>query len=161
EFHNCSTITGELARRRSWTSNVEPSVTWFMPLTEGATKYRFTSGRPRNGPPETLISGFGASLRSARDIDVPFDTPTSVVNATSNVAKPIATPSENVTGTPVKTSVPVHLTEATRRRRFVHSPRGRRRLLMKLLRNTGADRVIDVIRPWVKPGNQLDVVSPT
>jgi hypothetical protein len=32
---------------------------------------------------------------------------------------------------------------------------------MKLLRNTGADRVIDVIRPWVKPGNQLDVVSPT
>jgi hypothetical protein len=32
---------------------------------------------------------------------------------------------------------------------------------MKLLRNTGADRVIDVIRPWITPGNQLDVVSPT
>jgi len=32
---------------------------------------------------------------------------------------------------------------------------------MRLLRNTGADRVIDVIRPSVKPGNQLDVVSPT
>src|SRR5215831_8401352 len=31
---------------------------------------------------------------------------------------------------------------------------------MKLLRNTGADRVIDVIRPWLAPGNQLDVVSP-
>jgi SNF2 family DNA or RNA helicase len=32
---------------------------------------------------------------------------------------------------------------------------------MKLLRNTGADRVIDVVRPWLGPGNQLDVVSPT
>jgi hypothetical protein len=32
---------------------------------------------------------------------------------------------------------------------------------MKLLRNTGADRVIDVIRPWITPGNQIDVVSPT
>ena len=32
---------------------------------------------------------------------------------------------------------------------------------MKLLRNTGADRVIDVIRPWIAPKNQLDVVSPT
>ena len=32
---------------------------------------------------------------------------------------------------------------------------------MKLLRNTGADRVIDVIRPWITSGNQLDVVSPT
>src|SRR5437868_3061994 len=32
---------------------------------------------------------------------------------------------------------------------------------MKLLRNTGADRVIDVIRPWIAPGSQLDVVSPT
>jgi hypothetical protein len=32
---------------------------------------------------------------------------------------------------------------------------------MKLLRNTGADRVIDAIRPWLADGNQLDVVSTT
>ena len=32
---------------------------------------------------------------------------------------------------------------------------------MKLLRNTGADRVIDVVGPGLGPGNQLDVVSPT
>jgi SNF2-related domain len=32
---------------------------------------------------------------------------------------------------------------------------------MRLLRNTGADRVIDVIRPWLTPGSELDVVSPT
>jgi hypothetical protein len=32
---------------------------------------------------------------------------------------------------------------------------------MKVLRNTGADRVIDVIRPWITLGNRLDVVSPT
>jgi hypothetical protein len=32
---------------------------------------------------------------------------------------------------------------------------------MKLLRNTGAERVIDLIRPWVGPGNRLDIVTPT
>lgn len=31
---------------------------------------------------------------------------------------------------------------------------------MRLLRNVGADRVIDAIRPWLGDGNQLDVVSP-
>jgi hypothetical protein len=31
---------------------------------------------------------------------------------------------------------------------------------MKLLRNVGADRVIDEIRPWLADGNQIDVVSP-
>ena len=30
---------------------------------------------------------------------------------------------------------------------------------MKILRNTGTERVIDLIRPWLKPGNQLDVVT--
>ena len=32
---------------------------------------------------------------------------------------------------------------------------------MKILRNTGTERVIDLIRPWLEPGNQLDVVTPT
>ena len=32
---------------------------------------------------------------------------------------------------------------------------------MKLLRNTGAERVVDLIRPQVKPGNQLDLVTST
>jgi SNF2 family DNA or RNA helicase len=32
---------------------------------------------------------------------------------------------------------------------------------MKILRNTGTERVIDVIRPWLKPGSQLDVVTPS
>lgn len=32
---------------------------------------------------------------------------------------------------------------------------------MKILRNTGTERVIDLIRPWLKPGNQLDVVTPS
>ena len=32
---------------------------------------------------------------------------------------------------------------------------------MKLVRNTGTDRVIDLIRPWLKPGNQLDVATPS
>jgi hypothetical protein len=32
---------------------------------------------------------------------------------------------------------------------------------MKLLRNTGANRVIDSIRPLLAEGNQLDVISPT
>ena len=31
---------------------------------------------------------------------------------------------------------------------------------MKLVQNTGADRVIDLIRPKFRPGGQLDVVSP-
>jgi hypothetical protein len=30
---------------------------------------------------------------------------------------------------------------------------------MKILRNTGTDRVIDLVRPWLIQGNQLDVVS--
>jgi SNF2 family DNA or RNA helicase len=32
---------------------------------------------------------------------------------------------------------------------------------VKLLRNTGTERVIDLIRPWLQPGNQLDVVTPS
>ena len=31
---------------------------------------------------------------------------------------------------------------------------------MKLVRNTGSDRVIEVIRPWFVPGHQLDIVTP-
>ena len=31
---------------------------------------------------------------------------------------------------------------------------------MKLVRNTGSDRVIEVIRPWFVPGRQLDIVTP-
>ncbi len=30
---------------------------------------------------------------------------------------------------------------------------------MKIIRNTGTERVIDLIRPWLTPGNQLDVVT--
>ena len=30
---------------------------------------------------------------------------------------------------------------------------------MKLLRNTGTERVIDLVRPWLVHGNQLDVVT--
>jgi len=30
---------------------------------------------------------------------------------------------------------------------------------MKIIRNAGTERVIDLIRPWLKPGNQLDVVT--
>src|SRR5258708_29246662 len=30
---------------------------------------------------------------------------------------------------------------------------------MKIVRNTGTERVIDLIRPWVKPDGQVDVVS--
>jgi hypothetical protein len=32
---------------------------------------------------------------------------------------------------------------------------------MKLVRNAGTERVIDLIRPWLAPGNQLDIVTPT
>ncbi len=32
---------------------------------------------------------------------------------------------------------------------------------MKIVRNTGTERVIDLIRPWLKPDGQLDVVSPS
>ena len=32
---------------------------------------------------------------------------------------------------------------------------------MKLIRNTGTDRVIDLIQPYLRPGNQLDCISPT
>jgi len=31
---------------------------------------------------------------------------------------------------------------------------------MKLVRNTGTDRIIDLIRPHIKPGSQLDMVTP-
>ena len=30
---------------------------------------------------------------------------------------------------------------------------------MKLLRNSGAERLVDLIRPQVQPGNQLDLVT--
>jgi hypothetical protein len=30
---------------------------------------------------------------------------------------------------------------------------------MKLVRNAGTERVIDLVRPWLQPGNQLDVVT--
>jgi hypothetical protein len=30
---------------------------------------------------------------------------------------------------------------------------------MKIIRNTGAERVIDLVRPWLGQGNQLDVVT--
>ena len=32
---------------------------------------------------------------------------------------------------------------------------------MKLVRNTGTERVIDLVRPWLQPGNQLDLVTPS
>ncbi len=32
---------------------------------------------------------------------------------------------------------------------------------MKIVRNTGTERVIDLIRPWLKSGNQLDMVTPS
>jgi hypothetical protein len=32
---------------------------------------------------------------------------------------------------------------------------------MRLLQNTGAERVIDLVRPWVASGNQLDIVTST
>lgn len=32
---------------------------------------------------------------------------------------------------------------------------------MKLIRNTGTDRVIDLIKPHLGPGNQLDLITPT
>jgi len=32
---------------------------------------------------------------------------------------------------------------------------------MKIIRNTGTERVIDLVRPWLMPGNQLDVVTPS
>jgi len=31
---------------------------------------------------------------------------------------------------------------------------------MKILRNTGSERVIDVVRPWLSPGHQIDLVTP-
>ena len=31
---------------------------------------------------------------------------------------------------------------------------------MKVVRNAGADRVIDLLHPWLKPGHQLDMVTP-
>ena len=32
---------------------------------------------------------------------------------------------------------------------------------MKIVRNTGTERVIDLMRPCLKPGHQLDMVTPT
>ena len=32
---------------------------------------------------------------------------------------------------------------------------------MRLVRNAGSDRVIDLVRPWLTRGNRLDVVTPT
>src|SRR4051794_11147471 len=32
---------------------------------------------------------------------------------------------------------------------------------MKILRNAGTQRVIDLIRPWLTSGNQLDVITPS
>jgi hypothetical protein len=32
---------------------------------------------------------------------------------------------------------------------------------MKLVLNAGTERVIDLIRPWLAPGKQLDIVTPT
>lgn len=32
---------------------------------------------------------------------------------------------------------------------------------MKIIRNTGTERVIDLIRPWLKSGHQLDMVTPS
>ncbi len=31
---------------------------------------------------------------------------------------------------------------------------------MKLVRNTGSDRVMDVLRPWFIPGRNIDIVTP-
>jgi len=31
---------------------------------------------------------------------------------------------------------------------------------MRLVRNAGSDRVIELVRPWLKPGSRLDVVTP-
>ncbi len=32
---------------------------------------------------------------------------------------------------------------------------------MKLVSNTGTQRVIDLIRPWLAPGHRLDMVTPS
>lgn len=32
---------------------------------------------------------------------------------------------------------------------------------MKFVSNAGTDRVVDLVRPWLKPNNQFDVVSPS
>ncbi len=32
---------------------------------------------------------------------------------------------------------------------------------MRVIRNAGTDRVIDLLRPWLKPGHQADLVTPT
>jgi len=31
---------------------------------------------------------------------------------------------------------------------------------MRIVRNTGTDRVVDLVRPWLEPGHQLDMVTP-
>ena len=32
---------------------------------------------------------------------------------------------------------------------------------MKFVSNAGTDRVVDLVRPWLRPNHQLDVVSPS
>lgn len=31
---------------------------------------------------------------------------------------------------------------------------------MRFVSNVGSDRVLDLVRPWMQPGHQLDMVSP-
>lgn len=33
----------------------------------------------------------------------------------------------------------------------------RRRGLVRIIRNTGTDRVVDLVRPWLQPGHSLDI----
>ena len=57
----------------------------------------------------------------------------------------------------------VHLVPALRWS-MGHAPgsgTGQKYRRMKIIRNTGTDRVIDLIRPGLKPGNQIDIVTPT
>ena len=35
---------------------------------------------------------------------------------------------------------------------------GRGRLSMKFVSNAGTDRVLDLVRPWLKPGHGMDMI---
>ena len=35
------------------------------------------------------------------------------------------------------------------------------RLSMKFVSNAGTDRVLDLVRPWLKPGHGMDMISPS
>lgn len=35
------------------------------------------------------------------------------------------------------------------------------RLSMKFVSNAGTDRVLDPVRPWLKPGHGMDMISPS